>query len=293
MSLVAALLLLASYGHGASAGRADRPEWRRLFLPALDEVCDARLVAVWHSRCEAEQPASLDWLSAAETARIGELRFSKRRSEWLTGRLAAKEAVASLVGGEGELSSLARIEIRSVASGPAKGAPVAYVDGEARQVGVSLSTRAGWAIAVAATPAELGGDLEIGCDLEVVEPRSDAFVCDYLTPRERDDVAAPPQALERDVAANLIWSAKESALKLLRTGLRRDTRSVEVRLFPPRSSPSPEGWAPVEMTTEEGRRLFGWWRRYGGFLVTVATANELPPPAPLRDPPALEAATGH
>ena len=248
-------------------------------------------MAVWHSRYEAEQPASLHWLSAAETARVGELRFSKRRSEWLTGRPAAKEAVASVVGGEKELS-LARIEIRSVASGPAEGAPVAYVDGEAVQVGVSLSTRAGWAIAVAATAAELGDDLEIGCDLEVVEPRSDIFVCDYLTRRERDDVAAP-QALERDVAVNLIWSAKESALKLLRTGLRRDTRSVEVQLFPPRSSPAPPGWAPVGMTTEEGRRLFGWWRRYGEFLVTVATANELAPPALLRDPPALEAATGH
>ncbi len=35
------------------------------------------------------------------------------------------------------------------------------------------------------------------------------------------------------LAANLIWPAKESALKVLRTGLRADTRTVEVVLAEP------------------------------------------------------------
>ena len=71
--------------------------------------------------------------------------------------------------------------------------------------------------------------LSVGCDLELVEPRSALFVRDYFTAAERERVAAAP-AREHDELANLIWCAKESALKVLRTGLRRDTRSVEVEL---------------------------------------------------------------
>ena len=76
--------------------------------------------------------------------------------------------------------------------------------------------------------------MALGCDLELVEPRSDRFVADYLTAAEQQLVlGAGP---ERDLVANLIWSAKESALKVLRVGLRRDTRSVEVTL---------DGWGAV------------------------------------------------
>ena len=114
-------------------------------------------------------------------------------------------------------AALARIESRAAGDG----APELFVDGQPAEHGVSLTDRAGCAAClVADEPAA------IGCDLELVEPRSDAFVRDYLTGPEADLVAAAGPA--RDVAANLIWSAKESALKVLRTGLRRDTRSVEV-----------------------------------------------------------------
>ena len=51
-----------------------------------------------------------------------------------------------------------------------------------------------------------------------------------------------------DAAANLIWSAKESALKVLRTGLRADTRTVEVVLE------SPAG------ITAGAQRADGWQR---------------------------------
>ena len=80
----------------------------------------------------------------------------------------------------------------------------------------------------------------VGCDVEIVEPRSAGFVADFLTPAEQEYVASRPDE-DRHAAANLIWSAKESALKVLRTGLRRDTLSVEVTI----------GHAPA--TTPEGR----------------------------------------
>jgi 4'-phosphopantetheinyl transferase len=121
----------------------------------------------------------------------------------------------------------------------------------------------------------------VGCDLEIVEPRSAGFVSDFLTAAEQDYVDSRPGE-DREAAANLIWSAKESALKVLRTGLRRDTRSVEVTVAPPRDHDSEaSGWARLEVRSAEGGLFPGWWRRDGVFLVTVASEGPLPPPVTL------------
>lgn len=58
--------------------------------------------------------------------------------------------------------------------------------------------------------------------------RRDAFVRDYFIEEERaafDDFAREE---DRRRAIALVWSAKESALKAMRVGLRVDTRSVSV-----------------------------------------------------------------
>ena len=74
-----------------------------------------------------------------------------------------------------------RIEILAAADG----APEAWLDGERAPVSVSLSHRGGRALAaVAAAPAV------VGCDLELVEPRSGAFVREWLAPAEQALVAA-------------------------------------------------------------------------------------------------------
>jgi 4'-phosphopantetheinyl transferase superfamily len=52
----------------------------------------------------------------------------------------------------------------------------------------------------------------VGCDLELVEPSSPGFVRDFLTDIEQGYVAAQSDFDARDAAANLLWSAKESAL---------------------------------------------------------------------------------
>jgi 4'-phosphopantetheinyl transferase len=125
-----------------------------------------------------------------------------------------------------------------------------------------------------------------GCDVEVAEPRSDAFVRDYLTPAEQQVVAAAGAG--RDTAANLIWSAKESALKVLGTGLRRDTRSVEVSLDDLR--PPPRTWSGLRVRTAEGATFPGWWRHSGRFLLTACWPGGGPPPAALEEPSPLDTA---
>jgi len=103
----------------------------------------------------------------------------------------------------------------------------------------------------------------LGADLEAVEPRSDAFVRDYFTRRE----IAAVEAGERDLLANLIWSAKESALKALGAGLTLDTRAVEVELGPGAG----EGWRALRV--HGAAELSGWWRLRGTRIVTLVGAS--------------------
>lgn len=228
-------------------------------------------------------PATFDWLTAEEADRARAIAFSKRRSEWLLSRWVGKTAVAAVLGLSPDAISLRRIEIRALASGEARGAPEVLVDAAPSALGISLTDRAGSAACVLGGAAEGG---EVGCDLELLEPRTEGFVRDYFTVDEQAAVAEAAANASPDLIANVIWSAKESALKVQRTGLRRDTRSVEVRLL----KPSVDGWEPLRVSTAEGRQLPGWWRRYGEFLFTVVTGRELPAPRPLTEPPPLSTA---
>jgi len=224
----------------------------------------------WMARGEHEIPPTEAWLTAGEVDRAVGLRFTKRRTEYLLRRWVCKQAVAVATGIPTDLPSLARIE---VANHPG-GAPYVQVDGSALTLDVSLTDRAGWAVCVV---GERRG--RVGCDLEIVEPRSAGFVADFLTPAEQEFVDSRPDH-DRSAAANLIWSAKESALKVLQTGLRRDTRSVEVVVAAPEGAGagSATGWAGLEVRTAEGGLMSGWWRRDGVFLVTVAAERPIPPP---------------
>ena len=124
----------------------------------------------------------------------------------------------------------------------------------------------------------------LNSEAELVESRSEAFVGDYLTLSEQARVHEAQGPEERSLRANLIWCGKESALKVLRTGLRRDTRSVEVS-FP--EAPAVEGWQALLVRATEGAEFPGWWRRFGAFVLTVAASAEIDPPRALVDPPGL------
>ena len=223
----------------------------------------------WLVRGESQVPVGQVWLTEREAQRAAGMRFTKRRNEYLVRRYAGKCAVAAAVGLAEDAESLGRIGVLNRMTG----APFVEVDGTALGLDISLTDRAGWAVCL------VGPDLgAVGVDLEIVEPRSDGFVSDFLTPAEQAVVSAAVGADGHHAAANLIWSAKESALKVLRTGLRADTRTVEVRLEDPAAvSVESAGWQRLTVAT--GDRSFpGWWRRDGVFLLTVVAATGLADP---------------
>lgn len=223
----------------------------------------------WMAGGEHEVPASFDWLSPRELEHLESIRFTKRRTEYVTRRWTAKQAIAASLDLDTDLTALARIEVRHHAGG----APYVAVDGAGAAVDISLSDRAGWAVCLVGPTRDAAAGT-LGIDLEIVEPRSDTFVADYFTATEREYVAALGSIDERHVAANLIWSAKEAALKVQQVGLRADTRTVEVVLD---HRPRSDGWAAMTVSGSNGD-MPGWWRRDGVFLLTIAFATATDPP---------------
>ena len=227
----------------------------------------------WLEQTEAEVAAGNDWLSEGESHRLSDMRFAKRRSEWRLGRWTAKRAVAAWLHWPGDARSLARIEIRSAPSG----APEVFLDGQPPEVSISLSHRAGTAICAAASAGAA-----LGCDLELIEPRSFAFIADYFTVAEQVLVSRV-SVIARPRLTALIWSAKESALKALSAGLRLDTRSVDVRLYSDISRCGPHGrdvWRPLQVHCAGGRSFEGWWQQTTNFLLTLVADPS--PLAPIR-----------
>ena len=139
----------------------------------------------------------------------------------------------------------------------------------------------------------------LGCDLEVIEPHSDAFIADYFATEEQALVARAAPA-DRPWLVTLLWSAKESALKALRAGLRLDTRRVIVTLvdvlrsqnaegevcvpeesvknpgFAARQPDAVNGWRPLRVRHIHDQTFLGWWQHTGNLLRTIVAA---PPPA--------------
>lgn len=230
----------------------------------------------WLSRGLDDVPAGNGWLSPLEAERLAAMRYAKRSSEFLVSRMTSKQAIAHAVGLPHEdPTALRRIEVRRKPTG----APTPFVDGAPTGLAMSSTDRADRAVCVVGQ----GAGVAIGCDLELVEDRSAGFVASYLTPAEQQTVA---QAADGALTANLLWCAKESALKVLETGLRRDTRTVEVRL----GTEVVDGWTALEVHPVEGGVFPGWWRREGEFLLSVAANVPIAPPVAYEEPDGLSTA---
>jgi 4'-phosphopantetheinyl transferase len=227
----------------------------------------------WLGVDEADVPPGDGWLSPREVERLDTIRFTKRRTEYLLRRWAGKRATAAALGASSAPDLLASVELLNHWSG----APYVQIDGRRAALDISLSDRAGVAVALISPPGtQASGTL--GIDLEIVEPRTKGFVTDFLTEPEQAYVVARRETHGPDgwdAAANLLWSAKEAALKVLRVGLRADTRTVEVTIDHQVRS---DGWGPMHVVHRDGTVFPGWWRRDGAFLLTIAYRQPHEPP---------------
>ena len=216
----------------------------------------------WLEQRQADVPRGDEWLSPRELECQCRLKFPKRRDDWRLGRWTAKLAIGNLLG----IPDLASIAIVAEASG----APSVVLPDDITGLTISLSHRSGVG---ACAVAEQGA---IGCDLELIEPRSEAFLQDYFTPDERTLVARA--GIDPAIATTIVWSAKESALKAVREGLRRDTRSVIVVRIEVGDSST---WNPLRVRCDSGEVFDGWWFEASGLIRTVVAAPAPAVPIPL------------
>ncbi len=224
----------------------------------------------WLERDAADVPAGDEWLAADERAVQATLTVPKRRADWRLGRWTAKQAVAARLGdpslGEHDGQHLSIIAADD-------GAPEARRDGHPLALNLSISHRAGRGVCAIGPET-----VALGCDLELVERRSDAFVREWLSQPEQGLVANASPA-DRPLLANLVWSAKEAAAKAQRAGLRLDVRRLVVE---PSMDADVDGWRQV-FVVGGGRRFEGWWRRDADFVLVVVSDPPCDPPEPLAE----------
>ncbi len=247
------------------------------------------MTVYWLEQAASDVPGNNDWLCSIEQECLDSMRFPKRRADWRLGRWTAKQAVAACLALSCHPQTLAGLEIRPNPSG----APEVFRHNRRTEVSISLSHRGEMAVCAVAP-----SDAMLGCDLELIEPRSEGFTADYFSPEEQRMLTRAP-ASDRDKLVTLIWSAKESALKALGVGLRLDTRGVNVTLsedallskaqdrsasfeiFASSTQNPTIHWQPLQVASEDGLIFHGWWRQSGQFLHTMVASPPPPPPVAL------------
>lgn len=210
-------------------------------------------------------PAGDAWLGEREREAQARLRAPARRRAWRLGRWVGKLAVAAHL----ELPP-ALIEIVAAPDG----APEAWSGGEHLPVELSLSHRAGLALATATGPPAA-----LGCDAEVVARRPASFQREWLVDAERDQLARIAPGEEAELGLNAVWTAKEAAAKVLRAVPHLDRRTGVAVLEPAGGV----RWAPASVTWEDAPPAHGWWRRHGDHVLCVMASEALDPPQPLTD----------
>ena len=224
---------------------------RTLRQPKLREV-------FWLEQRARDVPGDNSWLSDEEEQVVCRLRFPKRHSDWRLGRWTAKRAISAYLHLQTERQDLSRISICAAADG----APEVRLAGSDK-VSISISHRQGVALCAVAE-----ADTALGCDLEMIEPRSQAFIQDYFQDYERRCIESADHT-HQALMANLFWSAKESALKAMRSGLRRDTRSLNVVPAYNCQGNISQEWRRLRVEDTDGDAFEGWWQCDDSMLRTV------------------------
>ncbi len=215
------------------------------------------LMVFWLRQTSSELPNSLVWLHPLELETFSAFKFPKKQNDWLLGRWTAKKAVISFL-----KESHPTLQNSDFAIIRAKdGAPEIHCEAEPLPAFLSLSHSHGKAFCIVAKPG-----FRMGCDLEKIEKRSPLFVRDYFTASEQELLSAVDSE-RQPLLTNLIWSAKESTMKALRTGLRINPLRIEVQISPPLDK---EEWQELRTVYSDNTINFrGYWQSGSGYVYTV------------------------
>lgn len=217
----------------------------------------------WSSKTIQDVPEDLNWLSDSEKQFLETLRFAKRRQDWLMGRWTGKTLLQK-VHPDCKTARLSELSILKAKNG----APYALLKQRNLSGMLSLTHREQFAVAAWCPYA----GIKIGVDLEEIEPKQDNFINDFFTMDEAAWVFALPVE-QRAWSASLIWSAKETMLKALQTGLSMDTRQIAIGSF---EATDKTGWQEIPILRSPSRMNCQaiFWRTLNSGLLTMAVLSD-------------------
>ena len=160
-------------------------------------------VGGWASLAAATAEEGRAELPREDVAAMTRRGLPARQDDRLAGQLAARRAVAAIVG-----DGTFHVEREE------SGAPRVVVEGGA-PVSVSIAHQGGLGVAMAARGAH------VGIDLERHEPRHPSFNREWFTEAEQERLGS-------GLPSTRAWAVKEAVLKVLGTGMRLSPRDVEV-----------------------------------------------------------------
>ena len=146
-----------------------------------------------------------------------------RRTEWLFGRIAAKEAVRRFLG-ENYQARWSDADVQIWADDSGKPCPIGeWGDRLTARIDLSIAHTSRFVVAVVAANARVGVDVEaLGRDL------SDEFTHGVFTPEELELAV---RAVDAPSATIRFWCAKEALSKALGTGMAVDAPSATIRFW--------------------------------------------------------------
>jgi len=198
----------------------------------------------------------------------------EQTGDWENGR--PKSAVAAHLNLPRHYQGLRQIEILPDASG----APRVCVANESARLSISLTHREGKAAC-----AITDNDIALGCDLEIIEPHSNALLQTTLLVKNRRQF--PQSMVFSAIFSSPCSGAQKRVLsKPCETGLRADTRSVvinflDVHSFAPCSPNGLNGWHSLQAHYGTDVMLHGWWQASGRWIRSLVSLSPMAPPIPL------------
>lgn len=201
-------------------------------------------------------PIHQEWLHPLEIKYLNGLKFEKRRQDWLLGRWTSKKLLQHLIFQDFPINET---EIRK---GPNR-EPMVFFQAEPISCRLSISHSHGRSFCVLSKE-----ERALGCDLEKVEIRSEGFIRDYFTDRERSLFDENYQGIfDRDSYFTLLWSAKESVMKACLTGLSIPAKNIELKEI---KGFKADNWSEISMKNLAKNTLYrGSFKLADGFAWVV------------------------
>ncbi len=167
-------------------------------------------VRITSSYLNSDPSAVLSFLTQKEKTRFNGIKNEKRKIEFLSGVIAAKELYSSL---QKSKDSITKVEIRK----EEKGQPYFYDLKNKERSAMHLSITHSGDFAIAAI-----GKSPIGIDIEQIEERSESFYKEAFTEKERDEISSNAKK------GTIYWTIKEAITKALGEGLHLNLRDIEI-----------------------------------------------------------------